>query len=324
MAIKASSTSAVRPLLAALGSADDIAREAAIARLAIVGERAVVGLISAYGRAPDRRVQEGVLRALDPMGDPRALPIAREALGLGGDVALAAIGVLRGLLHSPRPATAAAALDTLMALVLDTSGEHRLRRAGADALDTVAAVREPLAAALATIPGAAPDPTDTEAVWQDAVTGRLPDDPAVLRAAADAQARGAPLSVLQQMIDGLREREQASPERLAHEWRGVRGALHQALALRGSRVALYDLRETLADAADPLPPSFLAALHAVGDESCLDGIAAAFEATGDARWQAQLRDAFQAIVRREHLTRRTATMKRLASKRPVAFRELTA
>jgi hypothetical protein len=322
MAIKASSTTEVRPLLAALGSADVIARETAIARLAIIGERAVVGLVSAYGRATDRRVREGVLRALDPMGDARALPIARDALGLGGDVALAAIGVLRGLLDSSQAATGTAALDTLMAVVLDTSGEHRLRRAAAGALDSVATVRAQVAAALAPIP---PDRSDTEATWQDAAGGgRLPDDPAALRAAVDAEAPGAPLGVLQQMIDRIREHEQAGPPPLAQEWRGVRGALHQALALRGSRVALYDLRESLAEASDPLPSSFLAALHVAGDESCLDGIAAAHDAGADPRWRAQLREAFQAIMRREHLTRRSPALKRIASKRPAAFRELTA
>ena len=41
----------------------------------------------------------------------------------------------------------------------------------------------------------------------------------------------------------------------------VRGALHQALALRGSRVALYDLRETIERPPAPLPSSFLAALQ---------------------------------------------------------------
>jgi hypothetical protein len=103
----------------------------------------------------------------------------------------------------------------------------------------------------------------------------------------------------------------------------VRGALHQALALRGSRIALYDLRESVAKASEPLPPSFLAALHAVGDESCLEPIAAAYDASHDARWQTQLREAFQAIVRREHLTRRSAAMKRLAAKRPDALQALS-
>jgi hypothetical protein len=322
MSIKASSTAEVRPLIVALGGDDDIAREAAIARLAIIGERAVVGLVSAYGNTTDRRVQTAVLRAMDPVADPRGLPLARAGLAAGGDVALAAIGVLRGLLHASHADAAAAALDTLMATVLDDAAEHRLRREAADALGSVPSVREQVARALEGIPDAAPGASDTEATWQDAVEGRLPDDPAVLREAAALHASAAPLGVLQQLIDRARERESGGG-RLAGEWRGVCGALHQALALRGSRVALYDLRESLAEAADPLPPSFLAALHAVGDESCLDGIAAAFEATGDARWQAQLRDAFQAIVRREHLTRRTATMKRLASKRPDAFRALT-
>ena len=56
-------------------------------------------------------------------------------------------------------------------------------------------------------------------------------------------------------------------------WQNARGALHQALALRGSRVAVYDLRETIEQSRGPLPTSFVAALHVVGDASCLEPIA---------------------------------------------------
>jgi hypothetical protein len=322
MAIKASAAADVRQLIAALGRDDEVARESAIARLAILGDRAVDRLIAALPTA-GRTGRIGILRALEAGADDRALPAAREALRDGGDVGLAAIGVLRSLLDSRHAATSAAALDTLMATVLDDSTEHRLRHAAAEALESVPALRDQVAAALAGIPDATPGRSDTDATWQDAMEGRLPDDPAALRDAAHAHAATAPLGVLQELIDQVQIREREEPDRPAHEWRGVRGALHQTLALRGSRVALYDLRESLAEATDPLPPSFIAALHAIGDESCLDGVAAAYETTDDARFRAQLRDAFHAIVRREHLTRRTATMKRLASKRPAAFRELT-
>jgi hypothetical protein len=101
-------------------------------------------------------------------------------------------------------------------------------------------------------------------------------------------------------------------------WRALRGLLHQALALRGSRVALYDLRETFLEAAEPLPASFLTAMHAVGDASCLDALASALaRADGrDARWRHQLIAAFQAVARRERITRRHAVMKRALAKCP--------
>jgi hypothetical protein len=322
MVIKASAAAEVRQLIAALGREDVVAREAAVARLAILGDRAVERLVAAF-RTADRVTRIGILRALDAGADDRALPVARAALTEGGDASVAATGVLRTLLDSPAPGTAAAALDTLMSVVLHESADHRLRRAAAEALESVPAVREQIAAALQGIPDARPGGSDAEATWQDAAEGRLPDAPSALRQAAQAFAADAPLGVLQQLVDRVRAREQAAePSRLRQEWSGVRGALHQALALRGSRVALYDLRESLAEAADPLPASFLAALHAVGDDSCLEGIAAAYEGTDDVRWRAQLRDAFQAILRREHITRRAAVLKRLASKRPEAFRAL--
>jgi hypothetical protein len=115
----------------------------------------------------------------------------------------------------------------------------------------------------------------------------------------------------------------AGPRR--DEWRAARGALHQALALRGSRVAVYDLRETIEEAREPLPVSFLAALHVIGDESCVESLAAAYARTpnDDARWRHQLGAAFRAITRREKITRRHATFKRIAARWPDAARELS-
>jgi hypothetical protein len=105
----------------------------------------------------------------------------------------------------------------------------------------------------------------------------------------------------------------------------VRGALHQALALRGSRVALYDLRESLTESAGgaastPLPVTFLAALHVLGDESCLEPIAAAFVRANpdDERWRQQLASAFRTIVKRQKLTRRHAALKRITARWPAA------
>ena len=109
------------------------------------------------------------------------------------------------------------------------------------------------------------------------------------------------------------------------EWQSVRGALHQALALRGSRVALYDLRESLEQAAGTLPVSFLAALHVVGDRSCLDPLAAAWSraSAGEAHWRHQLAAAFRMIARREKITQRHAVMKRIAARWPDAIDELS-
>ena len=99
----------------------------------------------------------------------------------------------------------------------------------------------------------------------------------------------------------------------------MRGAVHQALALRGSNVAVYDLRETVAGTDGPLPGGFMAALQAIGDESCLEPIAAAFSrAPSDERWRHQLAVAFRAIVKREKTARSGNAIKRLAARWPEA------
>ena len=110
-----------------------------------------------------------------------------------------------------------------------------------------------------------------------------------------------------------------STERKA-AWRAVRGMLHQSLALRGSRVALYDLRETVEAASGPLPVTYLAALQVLGDASCLEPIAAAYSRAHekDAWWRHQLATAFQTVARRERISKRHAVMKRIQGRWPAA------
>ena len=81
------------------------------------------------------------------------------------------------------------------------------------------------------------------------------------------------------MIERVREREASAPAARRAEWTRVRGRAHAVLAARGSRIALYDLRESLESmsaAAAPLPVEFLAALSTAGDASCLEAVAAAY------------------------------------------------
>jgi hypothetical protein len=116
----------------------------------------------------------------------------------------------------------------------------------------------------------------------------------------------------------MSERERAQKKAAAvNDWRAARGAVHQALALRGSRVALYDLRETFARASGPLPSSFLAAVTMIGDESCVEPLASAYaNATTDARWKGQLAQAFRAVVKRERITKRHSALRRALAKAP--------
>jgi hypothetical protein len=128
------------------------------------------------------------------------------------------------------------------------------------------------------------------------------------------------------MIDVVRSHE-GTIENAATRgaWRLVRGTLHQALALRGSRVAVYDLREALHDSDGPLPTSFLAALHVVGDQTCLEPLAGAYAVSnGDERWKVQLAAAYRAIARREKVTRRHPIAKRISARWAEAAGELMA
>jgi hypothetical protein len=352
MSIKPSRTADVRALIDALASTDEVRRESAIARLAVIGRRAVDRLAAAYSTAVrDQRV--AILRALEAIADPRVAGLASTALGEGGDVAVAGASALRPLLDSTDSRAATSALDALLKTALDPAAERRVRMAAFDALrDMPASVRDPVASALehrADGKGLAGGPTvgdAADAAWQDALEGRLPDDPAMLREALHARAPTAPLGALQRMIEGAGARERASdtPER-RDAWLAVRGALHQAVALRGSRVAIYDLRETLTGAGGPLPPAFLAAAHAAGDGTCLEAIAAAWTAAtrqqarprfntaqhgsmteGDdvaARWRHQLEEAFRAIVKREKISKRSAVLKRIETRYPQAAMALS-
>lgn len=333
MAIKPSASAEIRALLEALSSGDEIKREAAIARLAVIGPRAVDRLLAAYSSGSDIATRIAILRVFEASAEPRAFAVARDALRSGSDVAVAAAGVLRALLESLAEPVSADALDVLVETVVDRSADRRVRLAALDALrDVPPEIHDRIAAALegdvdlapSVRPGAREQAREADAVWRDALEGRIGTDPHALREAVQTQAESAPLGDVQKLIDLAREREAAAGEREgAARWTALRGALHQTLALRGSTVAVYDLRETLEGTAEPLPPAFISALHAVGDASCLEPIAAAHTRSSDERWRQQLAGAFHAIVKRERLSRRHAVLKRIETRWPDAARELS-
>jgi hypothetical protein len=96
--------------------------------------------------------------------------------------------------------------------------------------------------------------------------------------------------------------------------------LHQHLASRGSRLALYDLREALEGATGPLPVGFLSAAAVIGDTSCLTPLARAWVESGhdDRWWRDHVAEAFGAIVAREALTRRHPALKLILERWPSA------
>lgn len=303
----------VRGLIASLGADEVARREAAVARLMIIGNRAVGRLVALSESSTDRETQLAILQILEASGDDRALPVARRALAAGGDVAVAAVAVLRELLARGSGSTHVEALDLLLTISADAAVERRVRAAADAALGTAPDdIRR--AVKTTSLPTAPAD-----AVWEDAVEGRLPDEPAALGDALPGHADRAPLATVHRVIASVREREQSpSARRRRSEWQSVRGALHQSLALRDSRIALYDLRETLDSAKLPLPAAFLSAVTTIGDQSCLEPLAAAFAraAFEHTAWRDQLAEAFHAIARREHLTKKHSAMRRALAKAP--------
>ena len=150
---------------------------------------------------------------------------------------------------------------------------------------------------------------------------------AILKTALASARTAARLTDLQRVVDHLRAHEQreTDPAR-REEWRALRGAVHQALAARNSRLALYDLRDSVL-AADRLPVTFLAALEEIGDATCLEPLAAAYDGSSrssDTWWREHVATAFRAIVQREGLTRRHAAVKRIMSRWPDAAADLMA
>jgi hypothetical protein len=332
MTIRPSSSTEIRQLIAALGGEDDVGRESAVARLAVIGERAVEHLLQEFPTATGR-ARAGMLRALEAAGDPRALAVARTALqDASAAVQVAAIGTVRAFLASPRTGIARDALDALVAVALDRTRIALVRVAAYEALrDLPEDVRDPIREKLAADPDpdvsgcAAPRPRAEDSVWREAVAGRLPSSPAALRAALAAVRSAARLTDLQHVVDRLRVQEQRESDRERREdWRAIRGTLHQTLAARNSRLALYDLRDSLLEA-DRLPVTFLAALEEIGDATCLEPLAAAYDASSrssDTWWREHVATAFRAIVQREGLTRRHAAVKRTMSRWPEAGADL--
>ncbi len=332
MAIKASSSKHIDALIAGLGAVDAVAQETAIARLAVLGARAVERLITA-ATAGDAGARAGAWRVLEAIGDPRALQPALDALadaGLAQVIGIAATGVVRVHL---RGAHGASALDRLATVLLDRARPEEVRLAALRAMrDLDAATIAPILTRLAddasaairaeagTKSGRAVGNTDDPAttVTRAAEAG-LPVDPDALRHAIGRSGAAVALPVLLRIVERVREREASESAVGRGAWTQTRAAAHVALAHRGSRVALYDLRESIEAATPPLPVEFLTALSLIGDSSCLEAIAGAHARAKDSWWRQHLADAFRTIVTREKLTRRHALMKKIKKRWPSVF-----
>jgi len=334
MPIRPSAGAEVKQLIEALAAADEVTRESAIARLAVIGPRALEHLFTDFPAAT-ARVRAAMLRVFESTDDVRVLPLVRASIADSSAlVQSAAIGVLRALSGSGQPQVARESLDALVAVALDSQRIASVRLAAIDALRDQPDVWKPLESKLAAdsdpaISGrtAGAAPSAAQSGWQEAVGGRLPATPAAFKQMLASARTSARLTELQHLVDHIRAHEQREADPLMREeWRAMRGAVHQALAARNSRLALYDLRDSLLGE-ERLPVAFLAALEEIGDASCLEPLAAAYDASSrssDAWWREHVGVAFRAIFQREGLTRRHAAVKRTMSRWPDATTELMA
>jgi len=326
-----------------LAGDDPVAVEAAIARLAIIGRPALRQVVQRLADT-DTSHQPRLLRVLERIGDPGTLGVIRPLLTHAEpEVAVAAVDAMGALLDARDTIVAATALDALTGTLLDTSRDDAVRLRAFEAIGNAgdrsatydADVIEPLRAQLrrdasATLRSAVSTP-DANASAADvapgdqleaAANGDLPAAPEVLRQAIATHGAEAPLTVLHKVIERVRVREAAVAADELDAWRVVRATTHLALATRGSRLAIYDLRESVEALGSQTPVGMLSALQQVGDVSVLEALADAHAATTNAWFRNQLVTIFRAIVAREKITKRHTAIKKLAARLPESVGEL--
>jgi hypothetical protein len=294
-------SSDIERLIADLHASDSIRRDAAVARLRILGNRALPRLTDLVASHESAVVRALALDALEGIDDVRVIDAAFDRLRDGDiDVVIAALGVLRRWVAEE---TGTRLLDAITAITVDRTRDARVR---------VAAL-----AALSELPEHLVRPIRDQAPPPESAGPSL-DDPIQVREWIHAYGAGATLNTLHALVTRTREREHAeSSSRLRSEWLEARGGAHQALAKRNSLLALYDLRETFEAATAALPQSFLSTAAAIGDASCLEPLAQAWAAAGkDLEWKHQISTTAAAIMRREKLTGRTAAIKKLRANFP--------
>lgn len=326
MAIRVSSSKQIDALIRDLAGSDEVQREAAIARLTVIGDRALERLIALSDTGNAAGVRVAALRALEGIGQERALAVALKAVGdPDSTIASAGINLTRLFLKGPRGSEA---VDRLTALALDASKPGPARVAAVGALrelepKTIRPLLEKLsvdpngelrAAALPGGPAAAPGGQKSE---RDRGAREAPEG---VREWLAREGARAPLTSLLELVERAARREAAEPVSRRGDWTAVRFATHLVLARRNSRIALYDIRESLERAKAPLPADAVAALTLIGDASCVEAIAAAYARSHNAEWRRQLLEAFHVVTKRAKLTPRHAVMRRIQQQWPTFAR----
>jgi hypothetical protein len=300
MAHATSRPSEVDRLIADLESSDPVRRDVSVARLRVLGARALPRLAKFIDSPAAASARASALSALEGIEDRHAASIAVSALGAAdAAVVVAALAVLRSWVPRERGTRL---LEAITAIAIDRSRNARIR---------VAAIE-----ALSDLPDHLVRPIREQAPPPEAAGPSL-DDPVAAREWVDAHGRHARLSILHEAIKTFRDLEaRATTNRRRGEWTNARAAAHRVLAERGSRLALYDARETFSSAQSPLPAGFLEALTCVGDVSCLEPLARAWSAAREPGWRAQLAEAARRIVVRCKLGGRNTVVKGIRANWP--------
>jgi hypothetical protein len=334
LAIRPSTAREVSALVSDLASERPAVREAAVARLTVIGARASSALAAiVIDRHASPAARAAALRVFEATVESKGMESALVAVDdANEDIVRAAIEALAP--HVKR-AEGAVVVDRLTAIALDRKRAGPIREAAVRALlDLDTSSLRPLLKALrsdrspeivalvANRRAGQPPPDEPGELLARAVEGRLPSDGDMVRRALARAGEAMTLPDILALIERLRDHEKAQPSAGRGHWQAARAAAHLVLARRGSRIALFDLRETVEGAREPIAMEFLAALDTLGDASCVDAVARAYASTRDAWWRGHLLRSFGTIVSREGLTRRHAAIRRVKERDPRTFAEL--
>ena len=347
MPIVPSRSRETQALVARLSSARAAEREAAVARLLVLGPRALPAALAALpGSGSELRLC--VLDLLEHTGDARARAavmalcgdrnglVARRALALLSrypepKAAATAARVLCGGPADRRVSAARAlcalhgrglveALEPLLDVILDEAEDEGFRRealASLHAVDpkTAATLRAKLARGVG--PLARPEALPALHTALERAT-----DPKTLGALADAIGRlRSPTSipVLSHALKRLRD----LPSRAGGEAQAEAiSRLHLALAALDSRIALFDLRERLLAGPRLAATTLLEAAEQIGDASLVPALARIHAEERTLRTRSAT--VFAAIVARERLRPRSAALRGLGPEDREALRALWA
>lgn len=340
MPIVASRSGDIQSLIAQLGDPRGARRDSAVARLTLLGARALPPLLASLPAAA-AVARLGTLNVLASLHDSKALPAVLPLLDdpdervacLAAEVAASlpdprAIGPLSRALASSRPSLRRAAASALVALhaagvvealapllerLLDEREEAILRGLALDAVFLLRPrQRKPILERLG-------EPANPELARRIArLRHPLPAEPEAENADMTAPEGPAAILRLRRLIDELGERVAAGEPagRIAE----AKARAHLALAALGSRIAVHDLREMLEARPCLAAAKLLEAAKLLADPTllpCVVGLAAESPAHFDA-----CTAVFATVVTRGKLRRNSRALKPVKSRHQPALERL--